>query len=368
MSDYEVEAVVVGAGVVGLATARALAMRGLETVVLEQAALIGSETSSRNSEVIHAGIYYPPGSAKARLCVAGKTLLYEYLAQHQLDHARCGKLIVATADDERPALATIAERAVQAGVTDLEAVDAAQIGELEPQVRGVAGLLSPSTGIIDSHQYMTQLQADLEAHGGIVALNTRLCAARFEEGGHLLQLDDESGRLRCRYLVNAAGLYAREVLLGTLGAHPAVPEQHYAIGHYYSYAGAPPFERLVYPTPVAGGLGVHATLDLAGQVRFGPDVRWRDGIDYTFDDGERATFAEAIRRYYPGLQSERLQPGYTGIRPKLARDGDTDFKMLGTAQHGRERLLSLHGIESPGLTASLAIAQAAVAALLGETF
>lgn len=358
------DAVVVGAGVVGLAVARSLAQRGLETLVVERAALIGSETSSRNSEVIHAGIYYPPDSAKARLCVTGREALYDYVRANQVDHAQCGKLIVATTAVEQGALDTIAERARQAGVHDLQRLSEAEVQELEPQVQGVAGLLSPATGIIDSHQYMLQLQADLERDGGVIAFNTEVVAGRYVNGLHELHLADDGGVLQARLVVNAAGLRARDVLLGLLDQTDEVPEQHYAIGHYYAYPGAAPFSRLVYPTPVSGGLGVHATIDLAGQVRFGPDVRWRSTVDYTFDDGQRLAFEEAIRRYYPTLDSTRLQPGYTGIRPKLSRTGETDFTLLGPAEHGRPGLLSLHGIESPGLTASLALAALAVDTLL----
>lgn len=367
MADYQTEAVVIGAGVVGLAVARGLALRGLETLVLERAPLIGSETSSRNSEVIHAGIYYPPGSRKAQLCVRGKALLYDYATATGIDHAQCGKLIVATTPAECGQLEIIAERARQAGVHDLEALSGQAVQHLEPQVRGVQGLLSPSTGIIDSHQFMLQLQADLEACGGTVAVNTAVASGRSQAGGGSeLQLADGSS-LGCQVLVNAAGLNAREVLLALLPQvqQAVAPQQHYAIGHYYSYSGAAPFTRLVYPTPSPGGLGIHATIDLAGQVRFGPDVRWLAAVDYHFDDSQRDAFACAIRRYYPALDSARLQPGYTGIRPKLRGQGagDTDFTLLTAQHHGQRGLLSLHGIESPGLTASLAIAQWVLAAL-----
>ncbi|MFK7914884.1 MAG: NAD(P)/FAD-dependent oxidoreductase [Pseudomonadales bacterium] len=366
MADYAVDAVVVGAGVVGLAVARALALRGLETLVLERASLIGSETSSRNSEVIHAGIYYPAGSAKARLCVAGRHLLYEYLQDNGIDHARCGKLIAATTAAEVAALDTIAARARQAGVHDLQTLTAAESEALEPRVQAVAGLLSPATGIVDSHQYMLQLQADIEANGGLVALNTALDRATWVDGKHELVLGCAAGTLSARYLVNAAGLAARTVLQSILGSGSVLPEQHFAIGHYYAYPGAAPFARLVYPTPVAGGLGVHATIDLAGQVRFGPDVRWLPTVDYRFDDSRREAFVAAIRRYFPGLDAARLQPGYTGIRPKLSRSAETDFTLLGPDQLGRPGLLSLHGIESPGLTASLAIANAVVERLFSR--
>ncbi|MGI9323924.1 MAG: NAD(P)/FAD-dependent oxidoreductase [Pseudomonadales bacterium] len=367
MADYRVEAVVIGAGVVGLAIARALAQRGLETLVLERAPHVGSETSSRNSEVIHAGIYYPPGSLKAQLCVAGKALLYDYLAQHQLGYSRCGKLIVATSAAETAQLALIAERAHKAGVDDLQPLSAQQVNALERNVSGVQGLLSPSTGIVDSHQLMLQLQADLEADGGALAVNTEVQGGALGVAGeHRLETSDGAS-LGCRILVNAAGLYARDVLLGLLPAaqHGDAPEQHFAIGHYYSYSGKAPFVRLVYPTPSPGGLGIHATIDLAGQVRFGPDVRWLEHVDYQFDDSQRKAFAAAIRRYYPDVDSERLQPAYTGIRPKLhgQGQGDTDFTFLTPAEHGYQGFVSLHGIESPGLTASLAIAERVAASI-----
>ncbi|MEM1435005.1 MAG: NAD(P)/FAD-dependent oxidoreductase [Pseudomonadota bacterium] len=367
MAEYQVEAVVIGGGVVGLACARELAQRGIETVLLEAADTIGSETSSRNSEVIHAGIYYPPGSAKAALCVRGKGLLYEYLQSHGISHRRCGKLIVATRAEELSRLREIQDRALAAGVPDLEPLDQALVARLEPAVRAVAGVLSPSTGILDSHQFMLQLQADIEALGGTVLLRHQVTGGRLQDGQLRLRLAPEL-ELGCRYLINATGNAARAVLASLLGAGAELPEQHYAVGHYYSYSGGSPFRRLVYPVPVAGGLGIHATLDLAGQVRFGPDVRWRSAVDYTFDDSERPAFAAAIERYFPAVESRRLQPAYTGVRPKLLGPGagDTDFLLLDEASHGYAGLLSLHGIESPGLTASLAIAEQVCDRLLGS--
>jgi len=360
---YRVDAVVIGAGVVGLAVGRALAGRGLDTVVLEQAGRIGSETSSRNSEVIHAGIYYPPGSLKARLCVRGRDLLYDYLESHAIPYARCGKLIVAGEHDGRERLSAIARRAQQCGAGPLTWVDRAGIAELEPAVSAALGLLSPATGIVDSHQFMLSLQGELAAAGAQLALATPVVGGRLDgTGEHRVETGGAAPTsLQCRLLVNAAGLHARETWLKLAGQwdRNTVPPQYYARGQYYRYAGAPPFSRLVYPLPEAGGLGVHATLDLAGQVRFGPDVQWTDGIDYHFDDSRRALFAETIRRYYPDLAAEKLQPAYVGIRPKVTARGepDGDFMIVTEREHGLPGFFSLHGIESPGLTASLAIAE-----------
>ncbi len=364
--DYQTDAVVVGAGVVGLAVGRALASSGIETVVLEQGPHIGEETSSRNSEVIHAGIYYPPGSMKAATCVRGKHLLYEFLESHQVPHRRCGKLVVAPPGCGREALEPIRRRAAECGVEDLEWVDAAGIRDLEPHVEGSWALLSPSTGIVDSHQLMLALQGDLESAGGVLAVSSPVdSGAAAGAGPHRLVVGgDTPAEIGCEILVNASGLSARS-LWRKLVSDVDAPLQYYAKGHYYSYGGKAPFSRLVYPLPEAGGLGVHATLDLSGQVRFGPDVRWVDRVDYSFDDSGRGDFVEAIRRYYPSLDEDRLQPGYTGIRPKIVGPGEPagDFTLLGPQQHGIPGFVSLHGIESPGLTACLAIAERVVAML-----
>jgi len=367
--DIRTEAVVIGAGVVGLAIARALARKGLETIVLEKATHIGSETSSRNSEVIHAGIYYPPGSMKAELCVRGKTLLYDYLAQRNLPYARCGKLIVAPRTEERARLDVIAERARSCGVKDLVYTTAADIAALEPDVRGDIGLLSPSTGIVDSHQLMLSLQGEFEAAGGAIAFSTEVEGGRLASSGdHVLVTGgDAAASLGCGVLVNASGLYARDTWLRLTapGQLDCIPAQHYAKGHYYAYSGKAPFQRLIYPLPVEGGLGVHATLDLGGHVKFGPDVRWIDRVDYGFDDSVKDDFARAVRTYYPALDADKLQPSYTGIRPKLVAKGeaDSDFRIVTEREHGFRGFVSLHGIESPGLTASLAIAEKVVAGL-----
>lgn len=361
MSVWQTDAVVIGAGVVGLAVARALAQSGKETIVLERHDLIGSETSARNSEVIHAGIYYPHASLKARLCVRGKRLLYEYLTSRQLPFRQTGKLIVATSDDDEAALDGIAERAAANDVDDLERLSCSQLQELEPDVRAVSALHSPSTGIIDSHQYMLSLQADLEAAGGMLALGSCVSAGHLSaSGSHRIEVNS-ADELSCSVLVNCSGLDAANTW-GNLGAGPGCPPQHYAIGHYYSYTGRLSFSHLIYPTPVPGGLGIHATLDMAGQVRFGPDVRWLDAPAYDFDDSRRHEFADAIERYFPGLDRSRLAPAYTGVRPKVSGPGEPaeDFRIVASSEHGWPGFVSLHGIESPGLTSSLAIAEQVV--------
>jgi L-2-hydroxyglutarate oxidase LhgO len=357
-----VDAVVVGAGVIGLATGRALARQGLQPVVIEAGAQIGQETSARHSGVIHAGIYYRKGSRKAALCVEGKGLLYEFLARHRVPHARPGKLIVAARADEVEALARIEATAQAAGVQDLERLDRSALRAIEPAVQGQAALLSPSTGIVDAHQYLLALQGSLERRGGSVVCNTPLLSARQRTGGgfELMLGGAQPATISTPLLVNAGGLRAREVLAMVLGdQHAHLPAQHFAVGHYYSYSAPSPFARLVYPVPAPGGLGVHATLDLAGRTTFGPDVRWQVAPDYRFDDSRRVAFAQAIEAYFPDLDRSRLQPGYTGVRPKVVGpdEGDGDFQILGQEHHGVQHLVSLHGIESPGLTASLAIAR-----------
>lgn len=363
-----VDAVVIGAGVVGLAIARELARAGEETVVLERGPRIGAETSSRNSGVIHAGIHYTPGSLKARLCVRGRELLYAYLSERGLPHSRCGKLVVALDLRERAVLEQIRARAIACGVTDLGWLDATAIRALEPEVQAEAALLSPSTGIVDAGALMLSLRGDLEAAGGVIAFASPVVGGRLSRVGlHEVDVGGESpSTLACRRLVNASGLAARETLLALACEPPApvVPPQYFAKGHYYAYSGVSPFRRLVYPVPQAGGLGVHATLDLGGQLRFGPDFRWVDAIDYGFDDSERGAFAASIRRWFPALDPALIQPDHTGIRPRIAGPGEpnADFAILSEAQHGIRGFCSLHGIESPGLTAALAIG-AHVAAL-----
>ncbi|MCL4778585.1 MAG: NAD(P)/FAD-dependent oxidoreductase [Gammaproteobacteria bacterium] len=358
MHSDTVDCVVVGAGVIGLAVGRALALRGLEVIVVEAASATGTGTSSRNSEVVHAGIYYPPGTLKAQLCVAGRQQLYRYCAGKGIPHARTGKLIVATRDAEIPVLDSYLEQARANGVSDLARLGPADVADLEPAVHCVQALHSPSTGIIDSRAYMLALQGDLEAHRGIVALNTRVDRVvrrkqRFEiqAGGATV--------IRCAMLVNAAGLHAQE-LAGTIEALPpaTIPSLHLARGHYYRLAGKAPFRHLVYPLAGPADLGIHVTLDLGGAVRFGPDLQWIASVDYSFDPHRREDFVTAIRRYYPGLDAARLQPGHTGIRPKLSGPGEpaADFMVQGEGAHGVPGLVNLYGIDSPGLTASLAMA------------
>ena len=357
----EVGAVVVGAGVAGLAVARALAAAGREVVVLEREALIGSHTSARNSEVIHAGIYYPRDSAKAALCLAGREALYAWCASHGVPHRRIGKIIVAGAA-EAGRLAGIAAAAAANGVDDLVPLDAADLARMEPALRGSAGLLSPSTGIIDSHAYMLSLQGEAEDHGAVVALRTAFAGAGpAPAGGFVVTAEGADGRLRLRtpVLVNAAGLWAGAAAAAIEGlAAPHRREVFFCKGNYFTLAGRAPFDHLIYPVPERDGLGVHLTLDLAGQARFGPDTEWIPGIDYGLDPRRGEGFYAAIRSYWPGLADGALQPGYTGIRPKLAPAGGpaTDFAIEGPEVHGLPGLVNLFGIESPGLTASLAIA------------
>jgi len=366
-STDELDAVVIGAGVVGLAVARALALAGRDVVVLEAEPAFGTHTSSRNSEVVHAGIYYPTGSLKARLCVAGKHALYAYAEANEVPHARLGKIIIASRDEEIPALERLLSQARANDVHDLVWLDRAEIAELEPEVRAVRGLLSPSTGIVSSHDLMAAFRRDAAARGAHVSLSSPLLGGRVDAGGIELSLGGaEPGTFRCRSLVNAAGLSAPDVSRSLAGLpEVSVPRAHYAKGHYYVLSGRSPFRRLVYPLPVPGGLGVHVTLDLASRARFGPDVSWVEGIDYGFDESREAAFYEAIRAYYPGLPDGSLEPGYTGIRPKLGPAGSAfqDFVIQGERDHGVPGFVALYGIESPGLTASLAIADAVLALL-----
>ena len=364
-----VECVVVGAGVVGLAVARALALAGREVMVLEKERWIGSETSSRNSEVIHAGIYYPKDSLKARLCVAGKEKLYAYCAERGIAHRRLGKLIVAGSEAEVAVIEGVRRRAEANGVGDLEWLGGNQLSALEPALAAVGAYFSPSTGIIDSHALMLAYQADLEAAGGLVALRAPVRAGCVVEGGFVLDIGGaEPMTLFCRSLVNSAGIHAPGLARAIAGLPPqAVPRAYFCRGVYFTLAGRSPFRHLIYPVPEAAGLGVHLTLDLAGQARFGPDVEWIDGIDYSVDPRRGERFYAAIRRYWPGLAEGALQPGYAGIRPKISGPDEpaADFRIAGPQEHGVPGLVGLYGIESPGLTASLAIAEA-VAGLLGS--
>lgn len=358
----DVETIVVGAGVVGLAIARALAGAGQEVMVLEQHGLIGSETSSRNSEVIHAGIYYPPGSLRARLCVEGKERLYRFCEDNGVAHRRCGKLLVATGEDQLPKLKAIRETAARNGVEDLVELSADAARRLEPEVRCVAALLSPSTGIVDSHGLMLALQGHAEGSGAQTVLNSPVAAITAERtglfslaiGGH----GQDQTVITCRKLVLSAGLHASR-LAATMtypsGYRP--PATYYAKGQYYALAGRSPFSRHIYPMPQGAWLGLHATVDISGRCKFGPDIAWIPEIDYTFEPEKLAKFLDFIRSYYPELDAARLHPDYTGIRPKLYREGEPvpDFAFHAEAEHGHEGLVMLFGIESPGLTAALAI-------------
>ena len=355
-----VDCVVVGAGVVGLAVARALALAGREVIVLEAAEGIGTETSSRNSEVIHAGIYYPAGSLMARFCVAGRKQLYGYLVEKGVPHSQCGKLIVATNDLEDGKLADISRRAAVNGVDDMRLLTAAEAVALEPNLRCTSALLSPSTGIIDSHGYMVALQGDAENAGAVVVFHSPALGGRAVAGGVEIDVGGaEPMTLRCNLLVNSAGLHAPALAGGIAGMpRERVPTAYYAKGNYFTLSGKSPFSRLIYPVPVPGGLGVHLTIDLGGQARFGPDVEWIEAIDYRVDPRRADGFYAAVRTYWPELKDGALQPGYSGIRPKIVPQGapGQDFAVQGPQTHGVPGLINLFGIESPGLTASLAIA------------
>ncbi|TCZ66889.1 NAD(P)/FAD-dependent oxidoreductase [Roseicella aquatilis] len=357
----ETDCVVVGAGVVGLAVARALAEAGREVLVLDAAEGIGTETSSRNSEVIHAGIYYPAGSLMARACVEGKHRLYAYCRERGIPHSNCGKLIVATDEAEAERLDSIRARAAANGVPDLRRLTRAEALALEPELHCTAALLSPSTGIIDSHAYMLSLQGDAEHAGAVFVFHAPVLGGQATEGGVILRVGGaEPMALRCRTLVNAAGLHAPRLARGITGMPgQIIPTAYYAKGNYFTLTGRNPFSRLIYPVPVPGGLGTHLTIDLGGQARFGPDVEWVQEIDYEVDPRRGDSFYAAIRRYWPGLQDGALAPGYSGIRPKIVPPGAPaqDFTILGPREHGVPGLVHLFGIESPGLTASLALGE-----------
>jgi L-2-hydroxyglutarate oxidase LhgO len=361
MALEELDCVVVGAGVVGLAVARALALSGREVLILETADAIGTETSSRNSEVIHAGIYYPAGSLMARFCVAGREALYSYCAERGVSHSRCGKLIVATSEAELEMLPAIAARAAANGVADLRRISVAEARDLEPALATVGALLSPSTGIIDSHGYMHCLLGEAENAGAMLVLKSPVLGGRVVEGG--IELDvggDDPVTVRCRLLVNSAG-HGAPALAQSIEGMPKehVPRAYYAKGSYFALSGqATPFSRLIYPVPVKGGLGIHLTLDLAGRARFGPDVEWVDAIDYAVDPARAESFYTGIRRYFPELKDGALIPAYSGIRPKIVPPAIAaqDFKVEGPETHGIAGLVNLFGIESPGLTSSLALA------------
>ena len=356
----KLDCVVVGAGVVGLAVARSLALAGRDVIVLEAEDSIGKHCSSRNSEVIHAGIYYPENSLKARLCIAGRKLLYQYCEHRTIPYRRLGKFIVATAQGEAVILRSYLQRARSNGLNDLVSIPAIDIAAREPQLHCIEGLWSPATGIIDSHAYLQALRADLEQAGGVVLCNSRVYQVDFGNGQANFSIAPDSGTvLGCKVLINAAGAWAQQLIAG-VAEYTAleIPVLHLAKGHYYAYQADSPFQSLVYPIATGGGLGIHATCDMSGMTRFGPDVRWLNAVNYDFDDSRREDFVHAIRRYFPGLRAEKLQPAYAGVRPKLSGMGESaaDFVIQGEAEHGITGLVNLFGIESPGLTASLAIA------------
>lgn len=365
-----VDAVVVGAGVIGLAVAGEIARSGQEVVILEREAVFGAHTSSRNSEVIHAGIYYPAGSLKANLCVDGRERLYAYCESRGIAHRQCGKLIVATEEGQRGALERIALRAGAAGVA-LEWLSGSAAIALEPALRGQFALLSRVSGIIDSHGLMLSLLGEAEDHGAVLVSRTRFVAAEVAaQEGFVLELEGPDGRMRvrCRWLVNASGLFASEVARRIDGlAAGFIPETRYAKGNYFSLSRRAPFSRLIYPVPNEAGLGVHLTLDLAGRARFGPDVEWCREVDYEVSSARAVQFYDEIRAYWPGLPEGALVADYCGIRPKLVGEGDVaaDFQIDGFGQHGVPGLVNLFGIESPGLTACLSLGREVLARLRG---
>lgn len=372
-----VDVLVIGGGVIGLALGRAFARSGRETVVVEAGSAIGQGVSSRSSEVIHAGFYYTTGSLKAQLCVRGKTLLYAFCARHGVAHARCGKLVIASHDAQHVALRALNARA-QANGVPAHWLSANEAMAMEPQLRCTAALHSPSTGIVDSHGLMLALQGELERHGGVLALHSAVREVDFTRGpGAVVSVDTPGGafELHADCVVNAAGLHACALARhfhGLAGEH--IPQPRFAKGNYFSLSGKSPFKRLIYPVPVDAWLGVHVTLDLAGQVRFGPDLQWLDAatpeaIDYRVDETQRAHFESAIRRYWPGLPMASLHAAYSGVRPKIhgPQEPAPDFRIDGPQRHGIAALVNLFGIESPGLTSALAIAELVAHQVTGQS-
>lgn len=374
MSEWYSECCVIGGGVIGLAVARQLALEGFEVTLLEQESSIGSHTSSRNSEVIHAGLYYPPNSLKAYHCRRGRDALYEFCDTYAIPYSRCGKLIVASNERQQAQLQHIHARAICNGVLDLEELDRHAIEQLEPALQGETALLSPATGIIDTHAYMLALQGDIERHGGLLVTNNQVVnVQQARAGGYELNILDTRNNqltgLTCRYLINASGLFSAD-WLRQLDAFPntAIPAMRYAKGNYFQLDCQSPFSHLIYPVPEPGGLGIHLTLDLAGRARFGPDVQWL-GVqwretdclsqpDYRVDAARASDFYSAIRNYWPDLRDGQLSAAYAGIRPKIAGStSDNDFMIQTQKAHGLPGWINLLGIESPGLTASLSLAE-----------
>ncbi len=356
-----IDTIVIGAGVVGLATARELAQRGHEVLIIESENAIGTVTTARNSGVIHAGIYYKPGSMKARVCVEGRKRLYAYAAERGIPHKRCGKIIVATAEDQLEKLAQLKLLGEQNGVAGLRLLTVDEVRAMEPEVFCVAAVHSPETGIIDVHAYILALLGDAEAAGATLALQSPVLGGEIVEDGFVLNVGGASPmRIGCKHLINAAGLGAQEFAHGLKGLDPAtIPPLIFGKGSYFSMTGKPPFSMLIYPMPGIGSLGLHATCDLTGRVRFGPDIEWVDKIDYQVNSERIPLFENAIRNYWPKMPHGVLQPDYAGVRPKIARASpyDTDFVIQTPCEHHVPGLINLYGIESPGLTSSLALAE-----------
>ena len=356
------DCVVIGAGVIGLAVARRLALAGYDVTILETENAFGTQTSARNSEVIHAGIYYPNDGQKAALCVPGKWMLYDYCRSRGIDHKQCGKYIVASHSGQLQELESINANGVKNGVDDLLFLDETEIKKRQSWLRAYAAIWSPSTGIVDSHQLMMSLLADVEAHGGTLVVNARVLSMEVGENSHHLRIDNagESLTVGAKMVVNAAGLGAVPLAHNISGLNRSfIPDIEYAKGSYFSYSGPTPFDSLIYPVPTPGGLGIHLTLDQAGQARFGPDVEWVDGIDYKVNEAAKPKFLAEIADYWPSVEAEKLLPAYSGIRAKVMAKGKSyhDFVFSGPVDHGIEGLINLFGMESPGLTSCLAIAE-----------
>lgn len=357
------DVIVIGAGVIGLSAARELAMSGRDVIVVDSGTFVGSGTSSRNSGVIHAGIYYPPGSNKARMCLDGKNLLYKYLAERNVPYKKCSKLIVASQSEELEKLSFIREKAQKNGVDDLKIISGKEAMDMEPELFCVGALLSPSTGIVDVHLYLESLVVDIEAHGGTIALQNTVEKGRVTPSGIILTVSGEP--VLAKTVINAAGIGAQSIASKIEGLPPhTIPAQYLAKGNYFTVSGKRPFSRLIYPVPVAGGLGAHFTINMAGESLFGPDVEWiapcdHDRIDYNVDPARSEKFYGYIEKYWPAIRNRELRPAYAGVRPKLVAAGlpDGDFMIQGPAEHGVEGLVNLYGIESPGLTSSFSIAK-----------